>query len=139
MTFVATIFAGLAMLLPSTEAIHTGTIPAPKKVKKHPTAKDCNKGSREWSPRENMCVILRTFPKSVKYGAMRVARCESGFDEKETTPPYGASGLFQFLPSTWRGTPYGRKSVFNPIWNAKAAHWLWKHDGNSWHEWVCRP
>jgi hypothetical protein len=38
----------------------------------------------------------------------------------------GASGLFQFLPSTWRTTPQGRAglSVFDPVAARSAARWM---------------
>jgi hypothetical protein len=38
----------------------------------------------------------------------------------------GASGLFQFLPSTWRTTPQGRSglSVFDPVAARSAARWM---------------
>jgi len=38
----------------------------------------------------------------------------------------GASGPFQFLPSTWRGTPQGRAglSVFDPVAARNAARWM---------------
>ena len=38
----------------------------------------------------------------------------------------GASGLGQFLPSTWRSTPQGRAgmSVFDPVANRAAVAWM---------------
>jgi|SRR5262252_2755069 len=38
----------------------------------------------------------------------------------------GASGLYQFLPSTWRTTPQGRAglSVFDPVAARNAARWM---------------
>ena len=41
----------------------------------------------------------------------------------------GAAGLYQFMPRTWRFTPYGKrgKSVYNPRWAALGAMWMWKH------------
>jgi hypothetical protein len=48
----------------------------------------------------------------------------------------GASGLFQFLPSTWRSTPFGRYSVWSPYANALAAGWM--HDRGRGGEWVCQ-
>lgn len=66
---------------------------------------------------------------------LRVARCESRLN------PYahnrsGASGLFQFLPSTWRTTPYGRYSIWSARHQALAAAWMFAHHRSS--EWVCR-
>jgi Transglycosylase SLT domain len=41
-------------------------------------------------------------------------------------PRSGASGLGQFLPSTWRTTPQGRAgySVFDPVANRAAVVWM---------------
>jgi len=84
---------------------------------------------------------------SIAYGAsyremVNIAECETG----HTLSPYtknrssSASGLFQFLyPSTWNRTPYRSESVWSPYANAMAAAHLWRADGRSWHEWVCRP
>jgi hypothetical protein len=47
----------------------------------------------------------------------KVVGCESGGDPNQVTPPYGASGYSQFLPSTFRGTPFGRIgfTAFDPV------------------------
>ena len=50
----------------------------------------------------------------------RRAWCESR-DDPRAQNASGASGLFQFLPSTFRSTPYGRLSVWSPYANALAA------------------
>jgi len=42
----------------------------------------------------------------------RKARCESRMRPWARNPS-GASGLFQFLPSTWRSTPYRWRSVWS--------------------------
>ena len=41
-------------------------------------------------------------------------------DDPGANPRSGAQGLFQFLPSTWRGTPQGRAglSPFDPVGGA---------------------
>lgn len=46
-------------------------------------------------------------------------------------------GLFQFLPSTWRSTPFARFSPFDPLAAALAAGWMHgpAHRGT---EWACR-
>ena len=66
--------------------------------------------------------------------AERVAMCESG-DNPYARNPDGASGLFQFMPSTWAGTPYASSSVFDPVANARAAAWLYARRGAS--AWSC--
>jgi hypothetical protein len=66
----------------------------------------------------------------------RKARCETGgtFDEHAYNAS-GASGLFQFLGSTWRSTPYGRFSVWSPYASSLAAGWMHAHGRGG--EWVC--
>jgi hypothetical protein len=71
-------------------------------------------------------------------GALNIARCESGFNPNSYNPSSGASGVFQFLPSTWRGTSYGGSSPFNASANIHAAYEVFQRDGYSWGEWVCR-
>lgn len=85
------------------------------------------------------CVVRVVFKREPRAGreAARIISCESNWDRYNVTPPYSASGLAQFLPSTWRHTKYGKRDVFNPVWNVKGMRWLYLHDGRSWHEWVC--
>jgi len=65
----------------------------------------------------------------------RKAWCESRMNPWARNPS-GASGLFQFLPSTWWSTPYGNRSVFSAKWNALGAGWM--HAVGRGGEWVCR-
>ena len=67
---------------------------------------------------------------------LRVARCESNLDPYNVTPPYEASGLFQFLPGTWATTPYADENIFDPEINAYAAAWMWSVGRRN--EWVCQ-
>src|SRR5215469_1608870 len=67
--------------------------------------------------------------------ALRVAKCESNYNPYAVNRSSGASGLFQFLPSTWAGSPYHAQSVFDPSANAHAAAWLYQRSGPS--QWVC--
>ncbi len=50
--------------------------------------------------------------------------------------PSGSYGLFQFIRSTWKSTPYGDEDVFDPEANANAAAWMWSEGRKS--EWVCQ-
>lgn len=78
----------------------------------------------------------------VSYREMvNVARCETGgtFDPHAYNPRSGASGIFQFLPGTFRRTPYRMFNIFDAHANAMAAAWLYVHDGRSWREWECGP
>jgi hypothetical protein len=65
----------------------------------------------------------------------RKARCESGLSSSARNPS-GASGLFQFLPSTWATTPFARLSIWSPYASALAAGWM--HQRGRGGEWVCR-
>jgi hypothetical protein len=80
---------------------------------------------------------------SVAYGVdhqtlVRKARCETGgtFSPYAKNPNSTASGLFQFLTSTWASTPYGHLSIWDPYANALAAGWM--HRVGRGGEWVCR-
>jgi Transglycosylase-like domain len=68
----------------------------------------------------------------------RKARCETGgtLDPRSRNRGSGAAGLFQFMPDTWRSTPYGRLSVWSPYANALAAGWMHAHGRGD--EWACR-
>ena len=68
--------------------------------------------------------------------AMNVAWCESRYHPNSVNTDSGASGLFQFLPSTWSGTPYASQSPFDQRANAFAAAWLYSHYGPG--RWVCQ-
>jgi len=74
-------------------------------------------------------------PAAVQW-AMNVAWCESRYHPNSVNSSSGASGLFQFLPSTWAFTPYANHSPFDPQYNALAAAWLYARDGPS--QWVCQ-
>jgi hypothetical protein len=67
--------------------------------------------------------------------ALRVAACESSDNPNAVNASSGASGLFQFLRSTWALTPYAGASIFDPVANARAAAWLYVHGGPG--NWQC--
>jgi transglycosylase-like protein with SLT domain len=71
---------------------------------------------------------------AVNWG-LRVAKCESGYNPNAVNPYSGTEGLFQFMPSTWRSTPYGQHNVFDPWYNSLGAAWLYHRDGPS--QWQC--
>jgi uncharacterized protein YraI len=66
---------------------------------------------------------------------LRVAQCESNLDPYAVNPS-GSYGLFQFIRSTWKSTPFGDDSIFDPRANAYAAGWMWSQGRKS--EWVCQ-
>jgi Transglycosylase SLT domain len=63
-----------------------------------------------------------------------LARCESQLRPTARNAS-SASGLFQFLPSTFASTPFGRFSIFSPYSQALAAGWMLTHGRRG--EWVC--
>jgi len=69
--------------------------------------------------------------------AVRLAQCESGLNPYAVNRYSGAAGLFQFLATTWAGTPWRAQSVFDPTANAQAAAWLYAKYGPG--QWSCHP
>jgi peptidoglycan hydrolase CwlO-like protein len=69
--------------------------------------------------------------------AICVADIESDFDPLAVNPSTGASGVFQFMPSTWssksRQAGLGSHSVFEARANVAVAAWTVGHDG--WGAW----
>jgi hypothetical protein len=67
----------------------------------------------------------------------RKAHCETGgtFSPYVVNRSSNASGLFQFLPSTWMTTPYRRHWIFSARYNALAAGWM--HRVGRGNEWAC--
>ena len=68
--------------------------------------------------------------------ALRVAYCESRYHPDSVNSQTGAAGLFQFMPSTWAGSPYAAQSPFDPVANTNAALWLYKRSGPG--RWTCK-
>jgi uncharacterized protein YabE (DUF348 family) len=71
---------------------------------------------------------------------LRVAYCESRFNPGAYNASSGASGLFQFLPSTWAANSvragYAGASVFDPVASANVAAWMFARGQAG--QWVCR-
>lgn len=86
-------------------------------------------------------IIQLIYNAAAEYGQngddmLRVARCESVLDPNAVNQSSNASGLFQFLPSTWATTPYADQDIFDPEANADAAAWMWANGRRN--EWVCQ-
>lgn len=81
---------------------------------------------------EVMCVV---YPGHCSTGRRKI-RCESGNWPYAKNRSSSASGLGQFLDSTWASTPFAGVSVFNPYANALAVGWM--HEHNRGGEWVCK-
>lgn len=85
--------------------------------------------------------------KAKEYGldpvkALRVAKCESGLNPLAKNPSSTATGIYQFLDSTWSSVNRLRKNGWmmadrlSTEKNVDNAMWLAKMEG--WHHWVCQ-
>lgn len=102
-----------------------------------PSAPDVD-GTDGYSEQEIINII---YAAADRYGQpredmLRVARCESVLDPNAVNSASNASGLFQFLPSTWASTPYADQNIFDPVASANAAGWMWEVGRRN--EWVCQ-
>lgn len=70
---------------------------------------------------------------------LAVARCESSYNPIAVNASSGAEGLFQFMPSTFAGTPPGRAggSIWDPAAQSRAAAWMYTQGRQA--EWSCNP
>ena len=70
---------------------------------------------------------------------LRVAYCESRYNPGAYNAS-GASGLFQFLPSTWAANSaragFGGASVWDPVASANVAAYMFRLGQSG--QWVCR-
>jgi hypothetical protein len=71
---------------------------------------------------ENDDIPVQVSPFSAR--ADCIARTESHWNPNAVNPRSGASGLGQFLRSTWMTTPYAARSVFDPWANHAAICWM---------------
>lgn len=76
---------------------------------------------------------------------LRKARCESGLNpyayngaplNRAPVRTSKATGLMQFMPGTWRTTPYRARWIWSAKWSALAAAWM--HSVGRGGEWSCR-
>lgn len=94
-----------------------------------------------WQP----IVALYFAPEHVDQ-AMRVLACESRGNPQAKNRTSTASGLFQFIRSTWDwvrtetnvGLPHRQGGPFNPWANIRNAAWLSRR-GSWWAHWECQP
>jgi soluble lytic murein transglycosylase-like protein len=78
---------------------------------------------------------------SIAYGVSegmlrRKADCESGLWPYAANPSSDATGLFQFMPGTFRSTPFARFSIWDIHAQSLAAAWM--HKNGRGREWACR-
>jgi len=95
----------------------------------------------QWRP-----LVSQYFPSNRVEEALRILDCESNGDPDAYNPYSGASGLFQFLGSTWASTApkagWSGYSVFHAEANVSSAAWLanrYQELGSYyWQAWSCR-
>ncbi|HEU4321452.1 MAG TPA: transglycosylase SLT domain-containing protein [Acidimicrobiia bacterium] len=91
-------------------------------------------------------LVSQYFPSNRVEEALAIIDCESNGDPNALNPYSGASGLFQFLPSTWASTApnagFGGASPFDAEANIGSAAWLanrYQQLGKYyWQAWSCR-
>jgi hypothetical protein len=92
---------------------------------------------RRWNYPQLIAVAAWTYGVDVAT-LERKARCESENFTDFYNESSGASGVMQFLPSTWATTPYRRFSIFDPFTNVLAGAWMHTARVGRGGEWVCR-
>jgi hypothetical protein len=86
--------------------------------------------------------ILRYIGRAArKYGQsrramIRVARCESNLNPCAYNGSGPYYGLYQYLKSTWKSTPYHNRDIYDPKAQALATGWMWKQGRKN--EWTCQ-
>jgi hypothetical protein len=91
-------------------------------------------------------LVSEHFPSNRVDEALHIMWCESQGDPDAYNPYSGASGLFQFIPSTWASASasagYSGASAFDPEANTAAAAWLageYERLGlYYWQPWSCK-
>ncbi|MDQ3694770.1 MAG: hypothetical protein M3464_14265 [Chloroflexota bacterium] len=108
--------------------------------REHPASARCRE---KWSQKRLRIFIrqaARRYDQSYKK-MLCVARCESTGSRSLEACAYNPTGpwhgMFQYLRSTWRTTPYHKKSMYHPKFAALATGWMWKERRQN--EWSCYP
>jgi hypothetical protein len=83
-----------------------------------------------------VAAIFRVFGKSDGLTwALRVAHCESHYDPGAVNSWSGATGLFQFMPSTWNGY-FAGWNIWDPLSQAQAALAFYQRGWTN--QWECK-
>lgn len=90
-------------------------------------------------PCDVVCIIRAVFPDNAEDGAIRVAKCESGLNPAAKNENSSATGLFQIIRDTWNAYSDAGWSRTDPLHNTLVAYRIWRSDGGSWRQWVCKP
>lgn len=101
------------------------------------------RGAESWRS-----IVEVYFPDDLVQEALAIIQCESRGNTDAVNPTSGASGLFQFLESTWSWASveagFGGTSRFDPEANIAVAAWLvdvsiqTNHQWGRWGHWECR-
>lgn len=138
--FAVLMLCALLVARPSPAAGAYWTVP---KLVKHAAGNPFRcKVARHWGPKQNRCVVRTVWLDRPAIGAQaeRIIDCETGgtWDEGDVNGRSGATGLAQFLRSTWRAYRWRHKSPKHPVFNVLQMRVVRMADGD-WHQWVCRP
>ena len=97
-----------------------------------------NAGAKKVSPRVVAAINLACATYGNCATLWRRAGCETGgtYLASARNDSSGATGLYQFLLSTWKSTPYAKFPRTNPYANALAAGWM--IGAGRGNEWTCR-
>ncbi len=110
----------------------TTTTPGSSPTTTAPSNTSTTSGGKTWNHPPNVerwrSLVQQFFPSHRVEEALRIINCESNGDPNAVNPYSSASGLFQFLPSTWATTApkagYAGYSPFDPEANTASAAWL---------------
>lgn len=92
--------------------------------------KQCERG------KVKACIFRAALHRRQSYPVMlRVGWCESRLNPSAVSPG-GHVGLYQYLWSTWRTTPYREHSPFSAKWASLATAWMWSVGRKN--EWSCQ-
>ena len=106
-----------------------------KKGKTKPKSGSCTVRHSEQQILDFIAEAAKKYGQS-KSDMVRVARCESALDPCAVNRSGPYYGLFQYLQSTWKTTPYGDRDIFDPEAQSLATAWMWKQGRKN--EWACQ-
>jgi hypothetical protein len=106
-----------------------------KKKDKQSTSKGCKVKHSEKEILDFIAKAAKKYNQS-NNAMVRVARCESSLNPCAYSKSGPYYGLYQFLKSTWKTTPYKDKDIYDPEAQALATAWMWKQGRKN--EWACQ-
>jgi hypothetical protein len=92
--------------------------------------------SHDLSVQESIKLATMVYPAFTEHRAWCIIHHESWMTRDPLhakNPSSTATGLYQFLTSTFRSTPYGHLSIYSPYAQSLAAGWMHQHGrGGEW-------